>query len=401
MINGEFAFVLYDSKIDATFVARDPLGIRSLYWVPNGSFITSEMKAIPTIIDEVEQFPNGSYATIGKRAVKVNEYYDFTFSINNTLKYNDFLVQIRDVFEECVHERLMGDRSIGCILSGGLDSTLVTAVVARKLGGRNLNTYTIGLEGGVDLKYARMASEYLQTKHHEFVVTEKEFLDGIEETIYQIESWDVTSVRASTCNFLVCKKIKELGEDAVIFCGDVSDEIFASYRGFQNAPNEEEFLKENIKMLKNIKYFDVLRSDKSISGAGLEGRVPFGDQKFVDLVMSIPPKYKMFSKDKIEKKILREAFIGYLPDELLYRIKCAFSDSVSKQDRSWSEILKNHINTKVTDAECSGDKESYYYRKIFNKYYPGREHTIPYQWLHPFCPGQTDPSARTLDIHQE
>ena len=296
----------------------------------------------------------------------------------------------------------MSDRSIGCILSGGLDSTLVTAIVSRKVGGQNLNTYTIGLEGGVDLKYAKLASEYLNTKHHEFIVTEKEFLDCIEETIYQVESWDTTTIRSSICNLLVCKKIKEVGSDVVIFCGDVSDEIFASYRGFQNAPDGESFLEENVKMLKNIKYFDVLRSDKSISGAGLEGRVPFGDAKFVDLIMSIPPHLKMFSKDKIEKKILREAFEGYLPHELLYRIKCAFSDSVSKKERSWSQIIKDYIDTKVTNEECSsGDKESYYYRKIFDKYYPGRSHTIPYKWLHPFCPNQTDPSARTLDIHQE
>jgi len=195
----------------------------------------------------------------------------------------------------------------------------------------NLNTYTIGFEGATDLYYAKMASEHIKTNHNEKVVTEKEFLDAIETTIYQIESYDTTTVRASVGNYLVSQFIRECNYgDVVIFCGDVADEIFGSYRGFTLAPDTESFQRENIKMLKNIHFFDVLRSDKTISSAGLEARVPFGGKDFIEYVMSLHPKHKMFNKEVIEKNLLRKAVEDLLPHELLWRRKEAFSDGVSK-----------------------------------------------------------------------
>jgi asparagine synthase (glutamine-hydrolysing) len=411
LISGEFAFVIYDSNNNSVYVARDPLGIRSLYWGQNDNgsfFVASEMKAIPSEIEVVEQFPSGHYCKMNSF---LTEYYSFDYAITENIPRHIWLKQIKECLEFVCEERLMSERSIGCILSGGLDSTLVTAIVCNKLRtikpDIEINTYTIGLSGATDLKYATLAAEYLKTNHHNFIVSEEDLLNNIEDTIYQIESYDVTTVRASVGNYLISKKIKELGKDTVLFCGDVSDEIFGSYRGFQKAENPSDFFYENVKMLKMIRYFDVLRSDKSISGASLEARVPFGDVKFVNLIMSIPPEFKMFNDIIMEKQILRDAFKGILPDELLYRRKEAFSDGLSKVERSWFEIIQEFTNTKITDEEFNAmkglyhinqpyDKESLYYRIIFDKFYPGRDKTIPYYWKHPFTT-EIDPSARKLD----
>jgi len=195
---------------------------------------------------------------------------------------------------------------------------------------KNLHTYTIGLPGATDLQWARVAAKALGTIHHEKIVTEQEFMSAIPETIYQIESFDVTTVRASVGNFLVSKFIRQCNNgDVVIYCGDVSDEIFGSYRGFCKAPSNDKFQTANVDMLSNIHYFDVLRSDRSISGAGLEGRVPFGGKDLIEYVMTINPEFKQFDKEKIEKYILRKGFEEYLPADVLWRRKEAFSDGVS------------------------------------------------------------------------
>jgi asparagine synthase (glutamine-hydrolysing) len=257
-------------------------------------------------------------------------------------------------------------------------------------------------------------ADYLGTNHHEVCLTEEEFLSAIEETIQQIESYDTTSVRASVPNYLVSKYIAANTEDCVIYCGDMSDEIFGSYRGFMKAQTDEDFKRENERMVRDVCYFDLLRSDKSISGAGLEARVPFADKKFLQYVMSIPPRYKMFSDERVEKYIFRKAFSGLLPDDILWRRKEAFSDGVSGHERSWFQIIRDYIDTKVTDEEYNKykefieytdvyntpyDKESYYYRTIFEKLYTGCEKTIPYFWRHPFCE-EKDPSARLLTCYK-
>jgi asparagine synthase (glutamine-hydrolysing) len=409
-LDGAFSFALYDKDSNKMLIARDPIGIRSLYYsdTPYGFAIASEMKSL-TDFDDVFQFPSGSYLEVGSEIVP---YYEFKTSklIENE---KEIMTNIKELLIDAVEKRLMSDRPIGCLLSGGLDSTLVTAIVTRseKYKGKKVNTYSIGLKGSIDLKYAKMASEYLGTNHTNIELSEKEFLDAIEKTIYQIESWDVTTIRASVGNYLVSLYIKDNSDDTVIFCGDVSDELFGSYRGFMNTDNYDDFLSENMRMIKDIRYFDVLRSDKSISGASLEARVPFADKKFMEYVMSIHPKHKMFSDDKIEKYILRKAFDGVLPKELLWRRKEAFSDGVSSYQRSWFDIIKEHVNDKYTESSYNilrekyvyqkpYDKESLYYREIFQKYYPYREGTIPYYWKHPFTT-EKDPSARLLKCYTD
>ena len=398
-IIGEFALILIDHTKNKIIYGRDPLGIRSLYYSHNDKeiYLCSELKGFDFSIKNVNHVIPGTYSVNGI----ITQYYKLP-----EINYDFKLDTIKELFLKVVQDRLMSDRSIGCILSGGLDSSLVTSIVA-KSSKKKINTYTIGLTGSPDLEYAKKVADYLGTNHHELIVTESEFLDAIGETIYIIESYDVTTVRASVGNYLISKYIQKLNLDTVVFCGDVSDEIFGSYKGLQNAPNKEEFYKENVKLVNNICYFDVLRSDKSISGASLEARVPFGDIRFVDYIMSIPPEEKMFNSNKIEKKILRDQFIGYLPNDVLYRKKEAFSDGVSKKERSWYQIIQEYVDKIYTDEEFLKkkeefkfnqpyDKESLFYRIIFESYYYKWANTIPYFWKQPFST-QKDPSARLLD----
>ena len=236
---------------------------------------------------------------------------------------------------------MMSERPIGCILSGGLDSSLITSIVSKNFGPYRMKTYTIGFEGSVDLRWAKKISSHLCTDHKEFIVSEKEFLDQIENTIVQVESYCTTTVRASVGNYLVSQKLSKISEDKVIFCGDVSDEIFGSYRGFTDAPGEEEFFEANKKMIQNIHFFDGLRSDKTISSAGLEARVPFADKEFVNYVMSLPPRFKTFNDEKIEKNILRKAFEkdNLLPRDALFRRKEAF---FRRREQSRERLVSNH-----------------------------------------------------------
>ena len=423
LLDGEFSFVLYDSNKDILFVVRDQLGIRSLYWNNHVQdmeelCICSELKGMPPL-DNINQFPVASYWCSDTNAI--TKYYNYAWdtkldserenameesnSENYGLRKNEseIINNIQKIFIEAVDKRLMSERKIGCLLSGGLDSTTVTAIIASKYKPYELNTYSIGLKDSVDLHYAKIASKYLKTNHTSVELSNEEFLNAIEPTIKQIESYDTTTVRASIGNYLISLYIKEHSDDTVIFCGDVSDELFASYRGFYYAKNNIDFYIENIRMLENIQYFDVLRSDKSISGAGLEARVPFSDIHFIKYCMSIDPSLKRFSKDKIEKYLFRKAFEHMLPKELAWRVKTAFSDGISNSEKPWYQIIKEYMNTKYTDEEYEMkrikyihnmpyDKESLYYREIYEGYYPGTSHTIPYFWKQPFME-DSDPSA--------
>lgn len=464
-LDGVFALVLHDYENKCTFIARDPVGVRSLFIgscdkdsYHTGIIVASEMKAICGAYNHgvqevcgsyhnIMQFPPGCFAVykdgnspvdLYKPGIFFKAYYEnltidqkfyhsFTSSPNSHLSiersyhYNivedteeNICANIATLFEEAVVKRLMSDRKVGALLSGGLDSSAVVAVMCRHMPAKDLNTYSIGLEGSTDLAWARKVADYLGTNHHEICLTEKQFLNAIDDTIYQIESYDTTSVRASVPNYLISKYIFNNSDDCVIYCGDMSDEIFGSYRGFMKAQSEEDFCAENVRMVRDVCYFDLLRSDKSISGAGLEARVPFADKKFLQYVMSIPARYKMFSDERIEKYIFRKAFNGLLPDDILWRRKEAFSDGVSGHKRSWFQIINEYVDKKVTDVEYNKykefieythvynapyDKESFYYRGVFNELFHECEKTIPYFWRHPFCE-EKDPSARLLGCYK-
>jgi asparagine synthase (glutamine-hydrolysing) len=504
-LDGVFAFVLYDELNDRTIVARDPVGVRSLYigatthpamktvvrnkvvndvtaivddpghrlMLCNDLMVASEMKAID-FASCVVQFPSGCYMVYerniagdgNKKMASFFSYYSCAMVMPSVIlnvvnsveekeegvsmaccdeynlsahlkqlrvdyKYpirdydgeeNDAEIEallsenIRELFTRAVEKRLMSERPVGCLLSGGLDSSVTTALVHREMQARGsdhtLNTYSIGLQGSVDLRWARKVAAYLNTNHHEVALSEAEFLAGIRDTIYQTESYCTTTIRASVGNYLISKYIYEKSDDVVIYCGDMSDEIFGSYRGFLKAPSDVDFHRENERMIRDVRFFDLLRSDKSISGAGLEARVPFADKEFLMYVMQIPSRFKRFDDVRIEKFIFRKAFSGILPDDVLWRRKEAFSDGVSGNERTWIDIIKEHVDSMITDAEYEEgrlkylhnppyDKESYYYRKVFEEFYPGRAETIPYYWRHPFCQDVLDPSARLLSFYTD
>lgn len=447
-LDGVFSLVLIDTKRDLVHVARDPFGVRSLYIGSSSDYsydvsVASEMKALEHCA-VVEQFPGGCYMTLTKSdasqsvfETSLQAYYSdlaldekleipYVYNFGTAILHDDVNASqeqleqractlVRNLFELAVCKRLMSERPVGCLLSGGLDSSIVTALVVNHMPpGTVVNTYAIGLEGSVDLKWARRVAEHLNTRHHEVCLTEQQFLDAIDATIYQIESYDTTTVRASVGNYLVSKYIYDNTDNVVIFCGDMSDEIFGSYRGFTKAPSDHEFARENTRMVRDVRYFDLLRSDKSISGAGLEARVPFADKTFLEFVMSLPPWMKRFGEGAeyaVEKHLLRKSFGTLLPEDVMWRRKEAFSDGVSGHERTWVQIIKEYVDKRVSDVEVSiandlkkyshnapYDKESYYYRTVFERHFPGkgRAETIPYFWRHPFCEGTLDPSARLL-----
>jgi len=448
-LDGVFALVLVDHDDDKMYIGRDPFGIRSLFYGSESGFaaditVSSEIKSMDHCLGAyIKQFPSGCYGEYELGTLTIKPYYsglairtmcdveleqyvpyDYVFKTVEDGEDN-ICANIKTLLESAVKKRLMSERgAVGSLLSGGLDSTLVTAILCKNMDPSKLNTYSIGLKGSVDLMWAKRAAKFLGTRHHEVCLTEEEFLDAIEDTIYQIESYDTTSVRASLPNLLISKYISRMSNDVVIFCGDMSDEMFGSYRGFTKAPSDAAFKRENERMIRDVRYFDLLRSDKTISGAGLEARVPFADKALLKYVMEIPPRFKRFTDERIEKYLLRKAFDGYdyLPDDLLWRRKEAFSDGVSgSSGRTWVQMIKEHVDKKVTDVEFNVylkkindlkheahnennlpyDKESYYYRKVYETFFPEKsDNAIPYYWRHPFCTN-VDPSARLLDFYKQ
>ena len=439
VINGVFGLVLFDRLNNHIYVARDRVGIRSLYYAiekqgdnaRENLFVASEMKSIPTTFSNVHAFPPGHWGcfpihanTSPQHAFETRPYWTLRASrrlaylqpdcspenVPQQIDYIDCCDKLQIALIHAVERRFMSDRSIGCVLSGGLDSTVITAIACMLHKQKHpdappLRSYTIGMEGAEDFKWAKQAADYLGTEHHEFVVSEEEFLDAIPDVIAQIESYDVTTVRASTGNWLLAKHIAALGKDTVLFCGDVADELLGGYRGFGLTTDADAFDDENVKMLENIHRFDVLRCEKSFAGRGVVGRVPCADYDVVDLLMSIPPEFKMWDGEhRIEKDLLRRAFQDYLPDALIWRRKEAFSDGVSQKTKSWYEVIQDHLSkqniTKTLERGHASpyDMESSYYREIFEGLYTSVE-SIPYLWKQPFS-SVADPSARCLGNYE-
>tara|TARA_Y100000287_G_C14218413_1_gene354808 strand:- start:61 stop:1677 length:1617 start_codon:yes stop_codon:yes gene_type:complete len=419
-LDGVFAFVLIDNHTNKIFMARDPLGVRAMYMGFDkdtegnimATVVSSELKSVKGLANDIEQFKPGCYYELNEGVY--HRYYFYTYSISEATDEVGILQNIRTKLEKAVKKRLLSDRPIGCLLSGGLDSSLITALVAGHYPRGHLKTFSVGMEGSVDLKYAKMVADHLGTDHHEVIFTEQQMLDGIRDVIKQIETYDTTTIRASTPMFLLSKYIKENTNATVIFSGEGSDEASGSYMYFKNAPNEEEFQDECIRLMKDLCYYDNLRCDKSTAGAGLEVRVPFLDKEFLNYYMSIPPTMKMPNTHNIEKYLLRKAFDedNILPKEVLWRVKEAMSDGVSSQKRGWFEIIQEKVNAEMTDMEFEEIrakytwnppqlKESAYFREIFNEFYGGFEKTIPYYWLPKWSGDVVDPSARVLECYNK
>ena len=321
--------------------------------------------------------------------------------------------QIRTLLKDAVLKRMMSDRPIGSLLSGGLDSSLVSALANRyRTFETPIETFSIGLEGSPDLEAAQAVADHIGSRHHSVQVKEEDFLAALRETIYQTGSFDVTTIRASVGHMLISHYVRDHSDVKVLYTGETIDEM-GSYLYFQNAPDAGAFQDEATRLLKDIHYFDMLRGDRSISSAGLEARVPFSDRKFMQYYMGIDPKIRMFDNQRIEKFPLRQAFAdeNLIPDEVLWRRKNGFSDSVSNKKRSWFEIIQSYVDTIISDSEfvrCKDDftfdtpktKEAYFFRKVYTEFYGHHQNLTPYQWLPRWCGDIVDPSARVLQIYE-
>ena len=406
-LDAEFAMLIYDSRLDRFIAARDPIGIRPLYYGydTSGSIVfASEAKNLVGLCETIRPFPPGHYYVDGV----FTRYADVT-AVTETVRgdLDTVCAGIRQHLIAGVEKRLDADAPLGFLLSGGLDSSLVCAISARLLG-RHVRTFAIGMDtDAIDLKYARLAADYIGAEHTEVYMTRQEVLDSLETVIALLGTWDITTIRASLGMYLCCKAIHERTDIRVLLTGEISDELFG-YKYTDFAPSPEEFQREAVKRIRELHYYDVLRADRCISVNSLEARVPFGDLAFVKYVMSIDPALKM-NRYGMGKYLLRHAFEKdrLLPDEILWRQKAAFSDAVG---HSMVDDLKEYAETCYSDAEFEKrrrryafrppfTKESLLYREIFEKYYPGQAEMIPDYWMPnrswPGC-NVDDPSARVL-----
>jgi asparagine synthase (glutamine-hydrolysing) len=390
-LNGMFAFCLYDEDKDFWMMARDPIGIIPLYYGydENGQlFVASEMKALVGVCNQVHEFPPGHYWCSGQEAPE--KWYRRAWEDFDAVKDAETDPQaLHDALERAVVSHLMTDVPYGVLLSGGLDSSITAALAAKHAAMRvedheespawwpRLHSFAIGLEGSPDLAAAKKAAEHIGTVHHGFTFTIQEGLDALEDVIYHLETYDVTTIRAATPMFLMARKIRAMGIKMVL-SGEGADEIFGGYLYFHKAPNARAFHEETVRKLSRLHSYDCLRANKSMSAWGVEARVPFLDKEFLDVAMSINPADKMITQGKIEKQILREAFSDMLPESIAWRQKEQFSDGVGY---GWIDAVKDFTREHVSDAEMSRaagrfpfntpvSKEAYWFREVFEKHYP-------------------------------
>ncbi len=406
MLDAEFALILFDGKTQEYIAARDPIGIRPLYYGydKRGAIVfASEAKNLVGLCDQIMPFPPGHYYKGGEFIC----YRDIT-AVEKVCTDDRETVcgQIREKLVAGIQKRLVADAKVGFLLSGGLDSSLVCAV-AQKYSDQPIHTFAIGMsEDAIDLKYAKEVADYIGSDHTEVIISKEDVLSNLETVIALLGTFDITTIRASMGMYLVCKAIHETTDIRVLLTGEISDELFG-YKYTDFAPSAAEFQKEAVKRVRELHMYDVLRADRCISVNSLEARVPFGDLDFVQYVMSIDPEMKLNKYNK-GKYLLRHAFEGdYLPQDILYREKAAFSDAVG---HSMVDYLKEYAAGQYTDAEFETKrtsythaqpftKESLLYREIFEKYYPGQAAMIADFWM----PNKEwegcnvdDPSARVL-----
>jgi asparagine synthase (glutamine-hydrolysing) len=409
-LDGVFAIVL----ITKTFVytARDRLGIRPLYigLTKEDNFIS--FASVPEALSEycinIQEHSCGYGMKIDRQTYSV-EMFPFSKFIGDGPEiegtFESKTTEINHLITNAVKKRLSFDRKgVACLLSGGVDSSIIASILSREIGGENVNTFSIGFEDSTDIVWARKVANHLGTKHTEVIVTEQEALDVIPEVIKTLASYDITTVRASTMMFMLCRYIATNTSLKILFSGEVADEMFASYLYFHSAPSDEDIKQESIRLMNEIHKYDVLRADRCISSNGLEARVPFGDIDVVDYCMRLSGADKNPKQSNgviMEKYILRKAFEGYLPDEILFRKKEAFSDGVSSTTRSWFQIIQEYVsNIHFNNEKEFVSKEACYYYNIFRTYFPTYEPNIPY-WLPRWSGDVTDPSARVLKVYDE
>lgn len=421
LLGSEFAFIILDISSDErvkVIIGRDPIGVRPLYYSYNGGdtkyfCVSSEIKGMCSSVgneyNECKEFPPGNIAIIDGIGAELTfySYYDFTWGIKH-FDREEVYATIRHIMIESVRKRLMTDRPFGCLLSGGLDSSLVCAI-AKSVYKKPFTVFTMSLDtGSTDVPFAKDVADYLGLTHTIVQVTQQQALSAIDETIYAIESWDITTVRASVMQFLLGAHISKTTDIRVLLVGENSDEMFLGYLYEHNAPTIEAAHEDRVRLVRDVHMFDGKRTDRTMAYHGLEVRCPFADKDLVTYVMSIDPGL-VVPESGVEKHMLRKAFEGFLPLNVLWRKKEAFSDAVSTKDKSWYQIIQDYIETLVSDEEFESEakkyswctpytKESYYYRKKFVEFFGDDCSTIiPYYWL-PKWTDTIDPSARTYEL---
>ena len=438
-LNGIFAFAIYDIDNDIYFVARDHMGICPLYqgWDKNGNYyVASELKALEGVCKTIENFLPGHFL-FSPEGYELQKWYIIDWEDFENVKDNTSdIAELRKALEDAVHRQLMSDVPYGVLLSGGLDSSIISAVTAKYSRNRiesgdtqeawypRLHSFAVGLEGSPDLVASKKVADHIGSIHHEVHFTVQEGLDAVRDVIYHLETYDVTTIRASTPMYLLARVIKSMGIKMVL-SGEGADEIFGGYLYFHKAPNAKEFHEENVRKLNKLHLYDCLRANKSLMSWGIEGRVPFLDKEFMDVAMRLNPKDKMVTahEPKIEKWILRKAFEDLLPESITWRQKEQFSDGVGY---SWIDSLKEVANQEVTDEMMKNskfrfpintpqNKEEYRYRTIFEEHFPSETAaaTVPsvpsvacstpiaLEWDEAFK-NANDPSGRAvLSVHED
>jgi asparagine synthase (glutamine-hydrolysing) len=390
-MNGIFGFAIYDVEKDSYFIARDHMGIIPLYmgWDQHGTFyVASELKALEGVCTKIELFPPGHY--MSSTDGKLVRWYKRDWEAYDAVKGNETsIAEIKQALEDAVHRQLMSDVPYGVLLSGGLDSS-VTSAIAKKYSERRieaddkekawwpqLHSFSVGLEGSPDLAAAKKVADHIGTVHHEIKFTIQEGLDAIKDVIYQLETYDITTIRASTPMYLMARVIKSMGIKMVL-SGEGADELFGGYLYFHKAPNAKEFHEETVRKLSKLHQYDCLRANKSLAAWGIEGRVPFLDKEFMDVAMRINPQDKMINGERMEKWVVRKAFEDMIPKSVAWRQKEQFSDGVGY---SWIDTLKEVVAAEVSDEQLANahfrfpiqtpqNKEEYYYRTIFESHFP-------------------------------
>ncbi len=390
-LNGIFAFALYDNVKDQYLIARDPIGVIPLYmgWDQFGNFyVASELKSLEGVCNKIEEFLPGHYLFSKEGVLKKwysRDWMEYEAVEKNTTDLND----LKNALEASVHRQLMSDVPYGVLLSGGLDSSVISAIAKKYAAHRiethdekeawwpQLHSFAVGLVGSPDLAAARKVADHIGTIHHEINFTIQEGLDAIRDVIFHLETYDVTTIRASTPMYLMSRVIKSMGVKMVL-SGEGADEIFGGYLYFHKAPNPRAFHEETIRKISKLHLYDCLRANKSLAAWGVEGRVPFLDKEFLDVAMRLNPKDKMAIDGKMEKWVLRKAFEDYLPESVAWRQKEQFSDGVGY---SWIDTLKLVAIEKVSDEQLANakfrfpihppmSKEEYHYRSIFAEHFP-------------------------------
>ena len=390
-MNGIFGFAIYDTQEDTYFVARDHMGIIPLYmgWDQHGTFyVASELKALEGVCTKIELFPPGHYLSSSYEAPVqwyTRDWMEFDQVKDNSTSIDD----IHDALAAAVRRQLMSDVPYGVLLSGGLDSSVTSALAKLYASKRvesddkqaawwpQLHSFSVGLEGSPDLAAAQKVADHIETVHHEIKFTIQEGLDAIRDVVYNLETYDITTIRASTPMYLMARAIKSLGIKMVL-SGEGADELFGGYLYFHKAPTAKDFHEETVRKLDKLHQYDCLRANKSLAAWGIEGRVPFLDKEFMDVAMRINPKDKMINQERMEKWVVRKAFEKYLPESVAWRQKEQFSDGVGY---NWIDTLKEVVEAAVSDEQMANaqyrfpkqtpqNKEEFYYRSIFEEHFP-------------------------------